>query len=74
MNNSMIIKDKLNNGIYILSQPVSVVYTSSKRPRLENVSDQYLWHCRLGHVNKNRINRLIQEEINKLLKFKSNTY
>ena len=42
MNNFVIIKAKLNNGIYILSWPISVVYTSSKRLRLENVSDLYL--------------------------------
>ena len=23
----------------------------------------YLWHCRLGHINKNRMNRLAQEGI-----------
>ena len=61
MNNSMIMKAKLNNGIYVLSRPVSVVYTSSKRLRLENVSDLYLWHYRLGHVNQNRINRMQRE-------------
>ena len=27
------------------------------------MSDIYLWHCRLGHINKNRINRLTQEGI-----------
>ena len=58
MNNSMIIKAKLNNGIYVLSRPVNVVYTSSKRPRLKNVSDLYLWHCRIGHVNQDRINKM----------------
>ena len=58
VNNSMIIKAKLSNGIYVLSWPVSVMYTSSKRPRLENVSDLYLWHCRLGHINQNRINKM----------------
>ena len=54
----MIIKAKLSNGIYVLSRPVSVMYASSKRPRLENISDLYLWHYRLGHVNQNRINKM----------------
>ena len=48
----------LNNGIYVVSRS-SVMYTSGKRPRIEDVSDTYLWHYRLGHVNKNRINKLI---------------
>ena len=58
MNNSMIIKAKLNNGIYVLSWPVSVVYTSCKCPRLEHISDMYLWHYRLCHINQNRINKM----------------
>ena len=57
MNNTVIIKARLNNDIYILSQLVSVVYMYSKHPRLENVSDLYLWHCRLGHINQNKINK-----------------
>ena len=54
---------QLNNIIYFLSQPVNVVQTSGKCPRIDNVSEVYLWHCRLGHINKNRINRLAQEGI-----------
>ena len=46
-----------------ISQPVNVVYSTGKHPRLDSISDIYLWHYRLGHVNKNRINRLTQEEI-----------
>ena len=33
----------------------------SKCLKIDNVSESYLWHCRLGHVNKNRIDRLIKE-------------
>ena len=52
----------MKNGIYTLSWPVSVVYTSScKCPRIDNVSSGYLWHYRLGHINKNRMNKLIKE-------------
>ena len=46
--------------------PMSVIYTSRKYFRLDNIFDIYLWHCRLGHINKNRINRLTQEEILKV--------
>ena len=42
------------------------MYTSNKHPRINDLSDIYLWYCRLGHVNKNRINRLIQEKIFKV--------
>ena len=39
------------------------MYTSNKHPRLVDVTDVYLWYCRLGHINKNKMNRLAQEEI-----------
>ena len=51
----------MKNGIYTLTRPVSVVYTSGKRSRLDDVNDTYLWHCRLGHINKNRITRLVSD-------------
>ena len=50
-------------GIYTLSQSVCVIYTSNKYPRIDNVMNVYLWHCRLDHINKNRINRLTKEKI-----------
>ena len=74
MNNSMIIKAKLNNGIYVLSWPVSVVYTSSKCPRMEDVSDLYLWHYGLGHINQNRINKMRGEGLLKVSDFDSLSY
>ena len=37
------------------------MYILSKHSKIDNVSESYLWHCRLGHVNKNRIDRLIKE-------------
>ena len=69
MNDTTIMCRQLKHSIYILSQYVGVMYISNKHPRIDNVSDFYLWHCRLDHVNKNRIDRLIKEgvlEINDL--------
>ena len=42
---------------------MSVMYTLNKYLNLDNVTDAYLWHCRLGHINKSRINKLAQEGI-----------
>ena len=42
------------------------MYTCSKCPKIDNVSESYLWHCRLGHVNKNRIDRLIKKRVLKI--------
>ena len=58
-NGIKLMNGRLNNDIFLLSQSVSVMYTSGKRPRINDVSDAYLRHCRLGHINKNRINRLV---------------
>ena len=45
------------------SQPVSVMNTLNKYPRTDNVIVVYLWHYRLDHINKNRIDRLIKEGV-----------
>ena len=63
MNGVTIFCGYLNNSVYMLSQPINIVYSTGKHPRLDSVSDIYLWHCRLGHINKNRINWLTQERI-----------
>ena len=63
LNDVTIFIGQLNNRIYLLSQPVNMVQTSDKYLRIDNVSEIYLWHYRLGNINKNRINRLAQEGI-----------
>ena len=64
MNGVKIMIGQLINGIYTLSRSVNVMNISSnKRPRLDCVSDGYLWHCRLGHINKNRMSKLVREDI-----------
>ena len=39
------------------------MYTSRKHPRIDDVSDGFLWHYRLDHISKNMMNGLIQEKI-----------
>ncbi|KAJ9567261.1 hypothetical protein OSB04_003227 [Centaurea solstitialis] len=48
----------LSNGLYVLNlQENKEVYHISKRSK--EIEDQtYLWHCRLGHINKKRIETL----------------
>ena len=48
INDTAIMRGQLKHGIYIISRPVSVMYTPSKCPKIDNVSESYLWHCRLG--------------------------
>ena len=47
------------------------MYTSNKYPRIDNVSDSYLYHYRLGYVNKNRIDRLIKKDVLKINDYES---
>ena len=63
MNGVTIFYGYLKNGMYMLSQPINVVYSTGKHPRLDSMSYINLQHCRLGHKNKNKINRLTQEKI-----------
>ena len=48
----------LTNGLYILDleNPVFNIYT--KQPKIDDLRNSYLWHCRLGHINEKRINKL----------------
>ena len=62
MNGVTVMHGQLNNEIYIVSRS-SVMYISKKYPRIDDISDGYLWHYGLGHINKNKMNRLIQERI-----------
>ena len=61
MNDTTIMHRQLKHGIYIISWSVSVIYIASKHPKLDNVSGSHLWDCRLDHMNKSRIDRLIKE-------------
>ena len=61
MNDTVIIREQLKYSIYIISQPIGVTYTASKHPKLDNISESYLWYYRLGYVNKSRIDRMVKE-------------
>ena len=63
MNDMSMMCGQLSSGIYVLSRPVNVLCTPNKHPKLDDVEDSYLWHYRLGHINKNRISRLVREGI-----------
>ena len=52
LNGIAVMTGQLKNGIYLLSQLVNVMYMSNKRSRIEDVSNAYLWHCRLGHLTR----------------------
>ena len=51
---------QLKHDIYTLPWPINVIYMTNKCPKIDKVSEIYLWHCWLGHINKNRINKITQ--------------
>ena len=57
-------------GLYILTPDKHVLYNyelnndshvKSLKKKFPSTSDAYLWHLRLGHINSNRIQRLIKD-------------
>ncbi|KAL3497596.1 hypothetical protein ACH5RR_040328 [Cinchona calisaya] len=48
----------LNNGLYILDMENPILNINSKRSKIDNLKQSFLWHCRLGHINEKRIFKL----------------
>ena len=48
------------DGLYLLdlNRPVCSIDGNNKRPKISNTSITYRWHCRLGHINENRIKKM----------------
>jgi hypothetical protein len=47
------------NGLFILNLDNAHIYNiSAKRPRPNDLSPTYMWHCRLGHISENRMKKL----------------
>jgi len=48
------------NGIYVLDQTTDVLHVNNKKLKVGDKDQTYLWHCRMGHINENRVKKLIQ--------------
>jgi len=47
------------SGLFILNlDDAPMCNGSAKRPRLNELSPTYMWHCRLGHISENHMKRL----------------
>ena len=66
------------HGLYILTPNKHELYNfelynnshvKSLKRKFSSTCDAYLWHLRLGHINSNRIQRLIQDGLLKPLDF-----
>ena len=61
----------LHNELYLLSMrdKVHSVYDANRKRKRTQVESSKLWHCRLGHISRGRIERLVKNEILPPLEF-----
>ena len=76
--NVFICSSNIVNGLYILTSDKHELYNSelennshvkSLKRNFPSTNDAYLWHLRLGHINLNRIQRLIKDGLLEPLDF-----
>ena len=71
-NDMFVASASIVNGLFILNLEDAPVYNiSAKRPRLNELSPTYMWHCRLGHISENRMKRLHSDGLLTLFDFES---
>ena len=49
----------LSGGIYILDNQTEINHVTNKKLKKGDSNLSYLWHCRFGHINEKRIQRLV---------------
>jgi hypothetical protein len=49
---------KPHNGVYEIDINCNMIYHVPNKHVKIGINDTYRWHCRLGHINKNRIKKL----------------
>jgi hypothetical protein len=62
----------LVNGLYLLDlEDKSVCNINTKRAQLNDFNLTFIWHCRLGHINEKRIERLHKDGLLSSFDFES---
>ena len=46
---------QMNNGLYVLDLEMPIYNINTKRMKPNKLNPNYLWHCRLGHINEKHI-------------------
>ena len=47
------------NGLYVLDlEDEPILNINAKRLKPSDLNPAYIWHCRLGHINKKRVEKL----------------
>jgi hypothetical protein len=71
-NDMFVASASIVNGLFILNlNDAPVCNISAKRPRLNELSPTYMWHCRLGHISENHMKRLHGDGLLTLFDFES---
>ena len=59
MNDEIIENGILTNGLFILNEKSTIMNMDvNVKRKIEKVNNSYLWHCRLGHIREERIQKL----------------
>ena len=58
LNNVFYGSAQLINGLYILDQMNPIYNINTKRSKINDSNQTYLWHCHLGHISEERISKL----------------
>jgi hypothetical protein len=60
------------NGLYALRlEDKFVCNINAKRAQLNDLNPTFIWHCRLGHINEKRIDRLHKDGLLSSFDFES---
>jgi hypothetical protein len=60
------------NGLYVFDlEDKSVCNINMKMARLNDLNPTFIWHCRLGHINEKRIERLHKDGLLSSFDFES---
>jgi hypothetical protein len=71
-NNIFYVHCPLMNGLYVLDLEDKSVYNINvKWARLNDLNPTFIWHCRLGHINEKRIERLHKDSLLSSFDFES---
>jgi hypothetical protein len=63
---------QLVNGLYVLDlEDKFICNINTKMARLNDLNPNFIWHCRLGHINEKHIERLHNDGLLSLFDFES---
>ena len=62
LSNNLFGMGKFINGLLNLSLNDEILLVENKKRKRDGTNETFLWHCRLGHINESRINKLYKDD------------